>query len=581
MAEFKICGKNFEYNGKPIQIISGAVHYFRIVPEYWKDRLLKLKACGLNTVETYVPWNIHEPKPGQFNFQGMADIVRFIETAGELGLHVIVRPGPYICAEWEFGGFPAWLLADSDIRLRCYDPSYLEKVDRYFDALLSRLIPLQCTHGGPIIAMQVENEYGSYGNDKRYLEYLKEGMIKRGIDVLLFTSDGPMDEMLNGGTLPDVYKTVNFGSRPEEGFEKLLEFQPDKPLMCMEFWNGWFDHWEEPHHTRDGKDAAQVLDKMLEMGASVNFYMFHGGTNFGFMNGANYYGGLQPTVTSYDYDAPISEAGELTEKYYLYRNVISKYVKVDDEILPEPIPKRAFGSLTFSKSAPLFDALDKLTKPIQRTCPESMEKLGQNYGFILYRNQVVGPRKENKLTIHDLHDRALIFLDGEFKGIMEGDQKEPMILDIPGSSAQLDILVENMGRINYGPHLKDYNYKGITEGVWLGTQFLFDWTIYPLPLDDLSGLQFAEGDPGDCPGFFQATLNIDEPADTFLSMEGWKKGVVFINGFNLGRYWEVGPTKTMYIPAPLLKKGENEIIIFELEGRKSLTALLTDKPDLG
>jgi beta-galactosidase len=581
LAEFKICGKNFEYNGKPIQIISGAVHYFRIVPEYWKDRLLKLKACGLNTVETYVPWNIHEPKPGQFNFQGMADIVRFIETAGELGLHVIVRPGPYICAEWEFGGFPAWLLADSDIRLRCYDPSYLEKVDRYFDALLSRLIPLQCTHGGPIIAMQVENEYGSYGNDKKYLEYLKEGMIKRGIDVLLFTSDGPMDEMLNGGTLPDVYKTVNFGSRPEEGFEKLLEFQPDKPLMCMEFWNGWFDHWSEPHHTREGKDAAEVLDKMLEMGASVNFYMFHGGTNFGFMNGANYYGGLQPTVTSYDYDAPISEAGELTEKYHLYRNVISKYVKVDDEILPEPIPKRAFGSLTFSKSAPLFDALDKLTKPIQRTCPESMEKLGQNYGFILYRNQVVGPRKENKLTIHDLHDRALIFLDGEFKGIMEGDQKEPMILDIPGSSAQLDILVENMGRINYGPHLKDYNYKGITEGVWLGTQFLFDWTIYPLPLDDLSGLQFTEGDPGDCPGFFQATLNIDEPADTFLSMEGWKKGVVFINGFNLGRYWEVGPTKTMYIPAPLLKKGENEIIIFELEGRKSLTALLTDKPDLG
>jgi beta-galactosidase len=380
MSTFEISGKHFQYDGKPVRILSGAIHYFRVMPEYWRDRLLKLKACGLNTVETYVAWNMHEPKPGKFCFEGLTDIVRFIETAGELGLHVIVRPGPYICAEWEFGGLPAWLLADPDIRLRCYDKSWLEKVDRFYDELLSRLKPLLCTNGGPIIAMQVENEYGSYGNDKQYLYYLKEGMIRRGMDVLLFTSDGPMDEMLNGGTLPDVFKTVNFGSHPEEGFEKLLEYQPDKPMMCMEFWNGWFDHWGEPHHTRDAKDAADVLDRILKAGASVNFYMFHGGTNFGFMNGANNYGTLEPTVTSYDYDSPVSEAGDLTEKYYEFKKVISKYTKVEDDILPEPISKKAYGKVTLDRYAGLFESLEKLSQPVHRTCPEPMEKLGQNYG---------------------------------------------------------------------------------------------------------------------------------------------------------------------------------------------------------
>ena len=429
--------------------------------------------------------------------------------------------------------------------------------------------------------MQVENEYGSYGNDKKYLNYLKGGMIKRGIDVLLFTSDGPTDEMLQGGTLPDVFKTVNFGSRPEEGFEKLLEYQPDKPPVCMEFWNGWFDHWGGPHHTRDGKEVADVLDRMLKMGASVNFYMFHGGTNFGFMNGANYKSdGLSPTVTSYDYDCPVSESGDLTKKYHHIRNVIKKYAEADDDILPEPIPKKAFGRIRLDKHAGLFDSLDKLSQPVKRTCPEPMEKLGQNYGFILYRSQVTGPRKENRLMIYDIHDRGLIFLDGEFKGIMKRDQKEPLILDIPERGAQLDILVENMGRINYGPYFKDY--KGITEGVWLGTQFLFDWTIYPLPMEDLSGLEFKEScSYASFPGFFSAGFDVDKPADTFLLMEGWKKGNVFLNGFNLGRYWEAGPAKTLYIPAPLLKKGRNTIIVFEQEGSESLTVELIDKPILG
>ncbi len=583
MAVFGIRGKDFVYDGKPVRILSGAIHYFRVVPEYWEDRLRKLKACGFNTVETYVAWNIHEPKPGQFCFEGMADIEKFIKIAGDLGLFVIVRPGPYICSEWEFGGLPAWLLADPDIELRCYNKPFLEKVDRFFDELLARLRPLQCTQGGPIIAMQIENEYGSYGSDKKYLEYLKEGMIKRGIDVLLFTSDGPTDHMLQGGTLPDVFKTVNFGSRPEQAFAKLEEYQQDMPLVCMEYWNGWFDHWGEAHHTRDGEDVADVLDRMLQMGASVNFYMFHGGTNFGFMNGANYEGKIKPTVTSYDYDAPLSESGDITDKYRAVQKVLSKYTEIDESVMPEPIPKKAYGKVTLDQYVGLFESLDDISKPVYRTCPQPMEKLGQNYGFILYRTKVTGPREENKLFIKDVHDRALVFLDGQFKGIMERDGEDSIIVDIPKEGAQLDILVENLGRINYGPYLKDY--KGITEGVWLG-HFLYDWTIYPLPLEDLSGLKFSSisdnsADNMKFPGFFRGTLKVDELADTFLSMEGWKKGVVFINGFNLGRYWEIGPTKTMYVPAPLLRKGDNEIIVFELEGAEDLSIEFVSEPDLG
>lgn len=579
MGIFEVSGKNFVYDGNPVRILSGAIHYFRVVPEYWKDRLLKLKACGFNTVETYVAWNIHEPKPGKFCFEGIADIVRFIKTAWDLGLFVIVRPGPYICAEWEFGGLPAWLLAEPDIELRCYNKAFLDRVDRFYDELLPRLKPLLCTNGGPIIAMQVENEYGSYGNDKKYLNYLKEGMRKRGIDVLLFTSDGPTDEMLQGGTLPDVYKTVNFGSRPEQAFDKLKEYQPDKPLMCMEYWNGWFDHWGEAHHTRGGEEVAQVLDRMLQLGASVNFYMFHGGTNFGFMNGSNYDNRIMPTVTSYDYDSPLSESGDITDKYIAVQKVLSKYTKIDEDILPEPIPKKGYGKVVLDKQVSLFESLDNISKPIRRVRPEPMEKLGQNYGFILYRSWISGPRKENPLFIQDVHDRALIFLDGRFKGVMARDENKPLIIDVPKEGAQLDILVENMGRINYGPYLKDY--KGITQGVRLGNQFLFDWTIYCLPLEDLSGLKFNSVKVGKCPGFFKGTFKVDELADTFLSMEGWKKGVVFINGFNLGRYWEIGPVKTLYVPAPLLHQGDNEIIVFELEGMKNFSMELADRPNLG
>ncbi|MFU1794333.1 glycoside hydrolase family 35 protein [Paenibacillus azoreducens] len=584
MSIFAVEGNQFVFNGEPIRIISGAIHYFRVVPEYWRDRLMKLKACGFNTVETYVPWNLHEPNEGQFNFEGIADIVKFIETAGELGLHVIVRPSPYICAEWEFGGLPAWLLADPGMRLRCYHRPFLDKIDAYYDVLMPKLVPLLCTNGGPIIAMQIENEYGSYGNDTQYLEYLRESKIKRGIDVLLFTSDGPGDFMLQGGMVPGVLETVNFGSRPQEAFAELRIYQPEGPIMCMEYWNGWFDHWFEQHHTRDAADVAKVFDEMLAMNASVNFYMFHGGTNFGFWSGANDDGTYMPTITSYDYDVPISESGDLTDKFHAVREVLSKYVDLGLLELPEPIAKKAYGQVNMTQQALLFDSLDKLSTPVQRTCPDPMELLGQNYGFILYTTRISGPREETKLNLQHVRDRAQIFVNGEFKGVVERWNKdaEPIKFSIPPEGVTLSVLVENMGRTNYGPHLRDM--KGITEGIRFGAQFLYHWTIHTLPMEDLSKLEYtlAAVKRDDKPAFYKGTFQVDEIADTFLELKGWNKGVAYINGFNLGRYWEtVGPQKTLYIPGPLLRKGENELVLLELHDAKELVVTLRESAILG
>ncbi|WP_371825296.1 glycoside hydrolase family 35 protein [Paenibacillus soyae] len=568
--------------------MSGAIHYFRVVPEYWEDRLLKLRACGFNTVETYVAWNVHEPKEGAFCFEGIADLERFVRLAGELGLYVIVRPSPYICAEWEFGGLPAWLLSDSDMRLRCFDPAYLAKVDRYYDELIPRLVPLQSTNGGPIIAVQVENEYGSYGNDTRYLEYLRDGLLARSVDVLLFTSDGPTDEMLIGGTIEGVHATVNFGSRVEESFGKFREYRETEPLMCMEYWNGWFDHWMEPHHVRDGGDVAEVLDQMLSAGASVNFYMFHGGTNFGFYNGANHIKTYEPTVTSYDYDAPLTEWGDITPKYDAIRAVMEKHGFEAGCPLPEPLPKRSYGKVALSESGQLFPQLSKMGSPVDSVWTLPMEKVGQAYGFILYSTWVKGPRAGQQLHIQEVRDRAQVFLGGKPIGVVERWNPQPLALEVPAEGARLDILVENMGRVNYGPLLRDA--KGITEGVRIDNQFQFDWTITPLPLDGdmLSRVTYQEAaapnenQTAGMPAFYKGSFEAEEACDTFLRFDGWKKGVAWVNGFNLGRYWEAGPQKALYVPGPLLRKGANEIVLFELEGAAEDAAVtLTDKPDLG
>lgn len=577
-----INGRNFEQNGQPIRILAGAMHYFRVVPEYWRDRMIKLKSMGLNTLETYICWNLHEPKPGKFDFNGQLDIARYIALADELGLMVIVRPGPYICAEWDFGGLPAWLLKDPAMRVRCSYPPYLKAVNRFFDSLIGRLVPLQASHGGPIIAMQVENEYGNYGSDKTYLRHLADGMQRRGIDCLLFTSDGPSDGMLTGGTLPDLFKVVNFGSRPEEAFCKLRAYQPEGPIMCGEFWNGWFDHWGSAHRTRDPLEAAQVLDTMLAAGASLSFYMFHGGTNFGFMAGANYDGTVfTPDVTSYDYDAPLNEQGDPTPKFFAFRDVIRKYAPVPNIPLPVQAPRKAFGKVELKESTPLLSNFDRLSKPVQSIVPLTMEAFGQNYGFIHYRTTVQGPREKAPLELQGMHDRAIIFINAEYKGVIDRDMKEsPVQLEFGPGRYQMDILVENMGRINSGPWLHDR--KGISDGVRLGGQFLFDWTIFPLPMENLRKLQFNFSSESAGPIFYRGTFKVDEPADTFLALPGWTKGVVWLNGFNLGRYWEEkGPQHTLFVPAPKLRHGRNKLIIMELHNTQNRAVEFRDAPDIG
>lgn len=578
--QFGIWKDEFVVDGEPVRILSGAIHYFRVVPEYWEDRLLKLKACGLNTVETYVAWNVHEPRKGQYDFSGMADIVKFIELAQKLGLWVIVRPGPFICAEWEFGGFPGWLLNEPGIRLRCFNRAYFDRVDAFFDILCQKLKPLLCTHGGPVIALQVENEYGSFGNDKKYLEYLKQGLLQRGMDVLLFTSDGPEDLMLSGGTLPGVLKTVNFGSKPEEALLKLRKYQPEGPVLCTEYWNGWFDHWGEVHHTRPFQDAVDTLDQMLSLGYSVNLYMFHGGTNFGFYNGANYQEKYAPTVTSYDYDAAVSEDGTLTPKYFAFKEVISKYVKTEETMLPPAIVQKSYGKVELKEKQGLFASLEDLSEAVQSPYPVPMESVGQNFGFILYRTKIKGPLPDCEVDIREVHDRALIYVNGKFSGTLyRGEEHKKLKISFEEEENVLDILVENLGRVNYGPYLADL--KGITENVRLNYQFQYDWHIYPLPLDNTVNIRYEGLYTKEEPVFYKGIFQVDEPADTFLSMADWSKGVVWINGFNLGRYWEIGPQKTLYIPAPLLKAGSNEITVFELHGTRSAVVELTDRPDLG
>lgn len=569
MPIFGIENGRFHHNHQPIRLLSGAMHYFRIRPEQWSDRLNKLRLMGLNTVETYVAWNLHEPQPGEFRFAGDLDLVVYIQQAAELGLHVIVRPGPYICAEWDLGGLPAWLLRDPGMRLRCTYPPYLEAVDRFFGELLPRLAALQITNGGPIIAMQIENEYGSYGNEQAYLRHLETSMRQNGIDCLLFTSDGQGGEALRSGTLPHIYKTVNFGSNPTTAFANLRRHQPNAPLMCMEFWNGWFDHWGEPHHTRPAAEATAVLHEMLDADASVNFYMFHGGTNFGLMNGANHdlNGRYQPTLTSYDYDAPLDEAGDITPKFIAYREAIAQYAPVPDEPLPPPSRKAAYGEVTLTQAVSLWDALPALSQAIVSPTPEPMEQFGQNYGFILYRTRLNGPFSAT-LTVREVHDRAHVFTDGLRLGVLEREsQGWSLPLTAASDGLTLDILVENMGRINFGPHLHDP--KGITSGVLLNEQYHFGWEIFCLPLEDLSKLPMATVQSANksvpAPAFFRGKFTVEEPLDTFLALPGWGKGVCWINGFNLGRYWRRGPQQTLYVPAPLLRFGQNEVVLFEVD----------------
>lgn len=605
MGRFEI-KDNFYLDGKPFRVISGSIHYFRVVPEYWRDRLEKLKAMGCNTVETYIAWNVHESKKGVFEFEGRYDLVKFVRTAQELGLYVILRPSPYICAEWEFGGLPAWLLAEDGMRLRACHESFLKHVREYYDRLFPLITPLQITEGGPVILMQVENEYGYYGDDTRYMETMRDLMLERGVTVPLITSDGPFEESLSCGCLDGIHPTGNFGSRTKERFAVLAPYAKGGPLMCAEFWVGWFDHWGNGGHMHGNPESPQDLDDMLDMG-HVNIYMFEGGTNFGFMNGSNYYDELTPDVTSYDYDALLTEAGDFTGKYHKFQKVISKYAPIPKVEFTTEIKKRAYGKLTAVSQTGLLQNLENLSEPIVDNFPVCMEKCGQSYGYILYHSTLKHEQNIERIRLWGANDRANIFVDGRrvvnlYDRELDGEydvlagavkkaqdvnaapadeeakpQNEPVTF---AKDAPIDILMENMGRVNFGP-LMERQRKGIAECVQINGHIHYNWTMYPLPLDNIDRLDFDRDCTEGLPAFYRFELEVDEACDTFLELDGWGKGCVFLNGFNLGRYWEIGPQKRLYIPAPLLKPGKNEIVVFETEGKATGVIELKDEPDIG
>ena len=587
----------FLLDNKPFTIISGSFHYFRTQPAQWHDRLLKMKAAGLNTVTTYIPWNLHEPVPGQYKFEGRWDIVRFTKLVHTVGLKLIIRPGPYICAEWDYGGLPHWLLSDPRMQVRrfSYKP-FLSKVEQYFSKLLPLFAPLQYTNGGAIIAFQVENEYGSYATDLPYLRWVKTIFEKYGLKELFFTSDGPGH--LRNGTLPEIYATVNFMRNPDHALDALKTFQPNKPLMVTEFWSGWFDHWGDPfHHTTTVTDFIETVDFILRSNSSINFYMFVGGTNFEFWNGANNDTkiGYEPTVTSYDYNAPISESGDVTEKCRELRKLLlSLGLAKDLPDFPKDPPKMYYGKVVMEQSLAYENVILLSEKTSSLPQPFAMEMLdinnhaGQGFGFILYRTQIA--ENTARVQIHGrMLDRGMIMQDSTPKATYDwrtNHSTEIAVIDHPFSST-LDFFVENMGRVNYKFHL-DRQRKGFFGHIKTnGNAHVGKWLHVALEFDENFNERLSKSakwqkymflsNPSAYRAYFSIT---DEPRDTFISMAGWEKGIVIINGYNLGRYWRIGPHETLYVPASLLQTGKNEVIIFELS-KPGEYVRFVDKPSLG
>ncbi|MEU2236275.1 glycoside hydrolase family 35 protein [Streptomyces vietnamensis] len=577
MPRLEIADDGFRLDDRPFRIISGGLHYFRVHPDQWADRLHKARLLGLNTVETYVPWNLHAPRPGEFRLDGGLDLPRFLDLAAAEGLHVLLRPGPYICAEWEGGGLPSWLLAEDGIALRSRDPRFLAAVDGYLAALLPPLKPYLSGAGGPVIAVQLENEYGAYGEDAGYLADLAGLLRTHGVDVPLFTCDQPAD--LARGGLDGVLRTVNFGSRVEAGLDALRRLQPTGPLMCSEFWIGWFDRWGAVHTTRDPADAAADLDRLLAAGASVNIYMLHGGTNFGLTSGANDKGTYRPTVTSYDYDALLDEAGDPTPKYEAFRGVIARHAPVPDEPVPAPGPKLAPTVVELDASAGLFDQTRLFGRPVRADRPLTMEQLGQSFGFVLYEAELP-TAGATVLRVGEVRDRAQVFVDGQPVGVLEREHHEHALAFLtPRSGARLTVLVENQGRVNYGAGIHDR--KGLLGRVTVNGEEFADWSSSPLPLDGIDDLTVAPAGPLVGPAFHRGSFELARPADGYLALDGWTKGHAWVNGFPLGRYWSRGPQTTLYVPAPVLRPGRNEITVLELHATTTRTVELRDRPDLG
>ncbi len=564
VADFTVGESDFLLDGRPVRLLSGALHYFRVHEGQWGHRLAMLRAMGLNCVETYVPWNLHEPEPGRF--RGVEALGRFLDAAREAGLWAIVRPGPYICAEWENGGLPHWLTGPLGTRVRTRDAEYLAHVERWFGVLLPQVVERQIDRGGPVIMVQVENEYGSYGSDQVYLRHLTGLLRECGVTAALFTSDGPEDHMLSGGSVPGVLATANFGSGAREGFDALRRYRPSGPLMCMEFWCGWFDHWGSEHVVRDAADAAATLHEILECGASVNIYMAHGGTNFAGWSGANrsgalHDGELRPTVTSYDYDAPIDEYGRPTEKFWLFRDILALHRDgVGDAPLPDvPLAPALLGEparVEFTGWSPLGDVIDVLGgTETEAAMPPTFEELGVDRGLVRYRLDVPGPRQAYPLGVTGLRDRAVVYVDGVRAGVLngEGGAGSYTALEEPvAGPASVELWVESLGRVNYGPRFAES--KGITGGVLHERQYVHGVRARGLSLDafddagTVAKVAFraleepagaaagTEAGPGaGTGGLFRGVFQVRGVGDASIVLPGWERGFVWVNGFCLGR----------------------------------------------
>lgn len=585
MHKFEI-NTDFLLDDKPIQILSGAIHYFRVPKDDWYHSLYNLKALGFNTVETYIPWNYHEPREEHFEFSGEKDIQHFIQLAEELGLYVIIRPSPFICAEWEFGGLPSWLLNYKDMRIRSSDQRFIDKVDRYYAQLFKILKPLQIDHNGPIIMMQIENEYGSFGEDKSYLNMIKDLMIKHGTTVPLFTSDGGWAQTLRAGSMAEdhILPTANFGSKTDINFQNLKsfhdEFQKKWPLMCMEFWDGWFNRWGDDIIKRESDDLVAEVRTAVQQG-HINLYMFHGGTNYGFWNGCSARGSVDlPQITSYDYDAPLNEMGNPTQKYYDLQKMLKEEIPHIEQA--EPLIKDfiELKHIQLQDKVSLFNVLDEISYKTTSKYPETMEEAGDGLGYMLYRTKVHKDSSIEKFRIVDARDRVKMYIDGEH--VYTAYQQEigdAFEAELQSEEPQIDILVENMGRVNYGYKLlASTQRKGLGQGLMQDLHFVQDYEQFHIQLEQLNKEHFEEEWIKDTPALYRYVFMLNEANNTHIDVSAFSKGVVLVNGGNIGRYWNVGPTASLYISKTLLHEGENEIIIFDTEGTYNQEINLVKEP---